>query len=76
MAAAWLTGIPGMTTAAGWVVKGARIMFATLRRKVYEQILDEGRAEANAEWQAWWQRRTNTGVFVPDPDDPPPYPPN
>lgn len=74
--AAWLTGIPGMTIFAGWIVKGTKIMFATLKRKVYEQIRDEGReeghAEANAEWRAWWQRRTKTGVFVPDPDDPPP----
>ena len=84
IAAAWLTGIPGMAMLAGWIVKGTRIMFATLRRKVYEQIRAEGhaeghneghiagRAEADAEWQAWWQRRTKTGTFVPDPDDPPP----
>ena len=88
IAAAWLTGIPGMAMLAGWIVKGTKIMFATLRRKVYEQIRAEGRAEghteghseghiagraeANAEWQAWWQRRTKTGTFVPDPEDPPP----
>ena len=100
MAAAWLTGIPGMTIVAGWIVKGTKIMFATLKRKVYEQIRDEGRveghaegrteghaegrmeghaegrmeghAEASTEWRAWLQRRTRTGTFVPDPDDPPP----
>ncbi len=48
-------------------------MFATLKRKVYEQIRSEGHAEgrqeANAEWQAWWQRRTATGEFVSDPND-------
>ena len=84
IAAAWLTGIPGMMTVAEWTVKGTKIMFAALKRKVYEQIRDEGRVEgkaeghaegrteADAEWRAWWQRRTKTGVFVPDPDDPPP----
>ena len=74
--AAWLTGIPGMTVVAGWIVKGTKWMFATLKRKVYEQIRAEGHAEgrqeADAEWQSWWRRRTTTGVFVPDPDDPPP----
>lgn len=80
--AAWLTGIPGMTMVAGWIVKGTKIMFATLRKKVYEQIRAEGHAEghaegrqeADAEWQSWWQRRTKTGAFVPDPNDPPPRP--
>ena len=90
VAAAWLTGVPGMTIAAGWVVKGAKFVFATLKRKVYEQIKDEGHAEghaaghaaghaegrqeANAEWQVWWRRRTATGEFVSDPNDPPPQP--
>ena len=82
IAAAWLTGVPGMTTVAGWMVRGAKIVFATLKRKVYEQIRSEGHAEghaegrqeANAEWQAWWQRRTATGEFVSDLNDPPPQP--
>ena len=78
IAAAWLTGVPGMTIVAGWMVRGAKIVFATLKRKVYEQIRSEGHAEgrqeANAEWQAWWQRRTATGEFVSDPNDPPPQP--
>ena len=76
IAAAWLTGVPGMTIVAGWTVPGVRIVFATLKRKVYEQIRSEGHAEgrqeANAEWRAWWQRRTATGEFVSDPNDPPP----
>ena len=92
IALAWLTGIPGMPVVAGWIVRGATIMFATLRRKVYEQIRNEGREEglaeghveghaegqvsgrrdANAAWQAWWWRRTQTGTFVEDPNDPPP----
>ena len=78
IAAAWLTGIPGMSMVGTWVVKGTKIMFATLKRKVYEQIHADGhaagRAEGHAEWQAWWRRRTITGVFVPDPNDPPPRP--
>jgi hypothetical protein len=78
IAVAWLTGAPGMTMVAGWVVTGARIVFSTLRRKVYEQIRSEGHAEgrqeANAEWQVWWRRRTATGEFVSDPNDPPPEP--
>lgn len=77
IAMARLSGIPGMATVAGWVVKGATFMFATLKRKVYEQIRSEGRAEGrqetNAEWQAWWRRRTATGEFVSNPDDPPPH---
>ena len=59
-------------------------MFATIKRKMYEQIrsegiaegrvegIAEGRVETNAEWQAWLDRRTSTGVFVPDDNDPPP----
>ena len=47
-------------------------MFATIKRKVYEQILADGRKRANAEWDAWLERRTRTGVFVPDDNDPPP----
>ena len=49
VAAAWLTGIPGMAIVAGWVVKGAKFVFATLKRKVYEQIRSEGHAEGHAE---------------------------
>ena len=56
------------------------VMFATIKRKMYEQIrsegreegITEGRVETNAEWQAWLDRRTSTGVFVPDDNDPPP----
>ena len=50
-----------------------------LKRR-YEAGLQEGRAEgrdegqsvANAEWDAWLERRTRTGAFVPDDNDPPP----
>ena len=90
--AGWLTGIPGMATLARAAVKGGVYMFATIKRKVYEQILADGRAQghsegreegrdegqsvgrqqANAEWDAWLERRTRTGVFVPDDADPPP----
>ena len=68
----WLTGIPGMAMLARGVVKGAVYMFGTLKRKVHEQILADGRKQANAEWDAWLERRTSTGVFVPDDKDPPP----
>ena len=47
-------------------------MFATIKRMMYEQIRAEGRAENNAEWEAWLKRRTATGVFVHDDNDPPP----
>ena len=98
--AGWLTGIPGMATAGRWAVRGAIYMFATIKRKVYEQILadgrsqghteghseglyegrkegrsegrTEGRQQTNAEWDAWLERRTGTGVFIPDENDPPP----
>ena len=75
--AGWLTGVPGVAIAGRWAVKGATYMFATIKRKVYEQIRAEGRAEArqqaDAEWYAWLRRRTATGAFVPDDNDPPPY---
>ena len=52
------------------------VMFATIKRKVYEQIRSEGRAEeraeSNAEWRAWLQRRMASGAFVPDDNDPSP----
>ena len=56
-------------------------MFATIKRMMYEQILAEGyaegraegRRESNAEWQAWLDRRTATGIFVADDNDPPPH---
>ena len=82
--AGWLTGIPGMSTVGQWSVRGAVYMFATIKRKVYEQILAdgrsqghseghvEGRQQTNAEWDAWPERRTRTGVFIPDDNDPPP----
>ena len=38
-----------------------------------ETVVAETLAETNAEWQAWWRRRTETGKFIPDPDDLPPY---
>ena len=90
--AGWLTGIPGVDRLILLGVKGFAIMFATIKRKVYEQIrsegiaegreegiaegreegIAEGRVETNAEWQAWLDRRTSTGVFVSDDNDPPP----
>ena len=86
--AGWLTGIPGLSTVGRWAVRGAVYMFATIKRKVYEQILadgrsqgrsegqaegrTEGRQQTNAEWNAWLERRTRTGVFIPDDNDPPP----
>lgn len=60
-------------------------MFATIKKMMYEQIRADGRAEGhaegraetrrevNAEWQAWYDRRTATGVFVADDNDPPPH---
>ena len=47
-------------------------MFATIKRKIHEQILDDGRKQANAEWDAWLERQMKAGVFVPDDNDPPP----
>ena len=63
-------------------------MFAAVKRRMYEQVRSEGlvegiaegrekgitggRAETNAEWQTWLDCRTNTGVFVPDDNDPSP----
>ena len=52
-------------------------MFTTIKRMMYEQIREDGRAEgrreSNAEWQAWLDRRTATGIFVADDNDPPPH---
>ena len=86
--AGWLTGIPGADRVIRWGIKGLNFMFATIKRKMYEQIRAEGhveghaqgrvegraesRREADAEWQAWLQRRTATGSFVHDDNDPPP----
>ena len=47
--AGWLTGIPGMATLARGAVKGGVYMFATIKRKVYEQILADGRAQGHSE---------------------------
>ncbi len=74
--AGWLTGIPGVNRVILLGIKGLSVMFATIKRKVYEQIRSEGRAEeraeSNAEWRAWLQRRMASGAFVPDDNDPPP----
>ena len=50
--AGWLTGIPGMATLARGAVRGAIYMFATIKRKVYEQILADGRAQGHSEGRA------------------------
>ena len=47
-------------------------MFAAIKRRMYEQIRADNRAESNAEWRAWLQRRMASGTFVPDDKDPPP----
>ena len=47
--AGWLTGIPGMATLGQWAMKGAMHMFATIKRKVYEQILADGRSQGHSE---------------------------
>ena len=70
--AGWLTGIPGVDRVILLGIKGFAIMFATIKRKVYEQIRADNRAESNAEWRAWLQRRMASGTFVPDDKDPPP----
>ena len=79
--AGWLTGIPGIDRVILLGIKGLNVMFATIKRMMYEQIREdgrvegiaEGRAENNAEWEAWLKRRTATGVFVHDDNDPPPH---
>ena len=75
--AGWLMGIPGIDRVIPLGIGGLNLMFATIKRMMYEQIRAEGRAESrrevNAEWQAWYDRRTATGVFVADDDDPPPH---
>ena len=74
--AGWLTGIPGIDRVILLGIKGLNIMFATIKRKMYEQIRAEGsaetRREVNAEWESWLQRRMTSGVFVPDDNDPSP----
>ena len=61
-------------------------MFATIKRKMYEQIrsegiaegreegIAEGRVETNAEWQAWLDdaRMALRRLSFPDDTDPPP----
>ena len=47
--AGWLTGIPGMAALARGAIKGGVYMFATIKRKVYEQILADGRAQGHSE---------------------------
>lgn len=70
--AGWLTGIPGVDRLILLGIKGLSVMFATIKRKMYEQIRADNRAESNAEWRAWLQRRMASGTFVPDDKDPPP----
>lgn len=70
--AGWLTGIPGVDRLILLGIKGLNTMFATIKRKMYEQIRSEGRVESNTEWRAWLQRRMASGTFVPDDNDPPP----
>ena len=50
--AGWLTGIPGMTALVHGAVRGGVYMFATIKRKVYEQILADGRAQGHSEGRA------------------------
>ena len=55
-------------------------MWRKLNRMASERVRSEGYtegrveaiAETNAEWNAWLARRTASGTFVPDDDDPPP----
>ena len=74
--AGWITGIPGVDRVILLGIKGLTIMFSAIKRRMYEQIRSEGRAEeraeSNAEWRAWLQRRMASGTFVPDDKDPPP----
>ena len=78
--AGWLTGLPGIDRVMLLGIKGLNVMFATIKRMMYEQIRADGRAEGrveareenDAEWEAWLQRRMATGNFVSDENDPPP----
>ena len=47
--AGFVSGLPWVTTISGWMIKGAVIVFKTLRRKVEDVIREEARAEARAE---------------------------
>ena len=79
--AGWLAGVPGIDRVIPLGIRGLNVMFATIKRMMYEQIRADGRAEGraetrrevNAEWQAWYDRRTATGVLVADDSDPPPH---
>ena len=70
--AGWITGIPGVDQVILLGIKGLTIMFSAIKRRMYEQIRADNRAESNAEWRAWLQRRMASGTFVPDDKDPPP----
>ena len=80
-ASALATALIIMSTAhAVVIVEGVAMLAESFLKRRYEAGLQEGRAEgrdegqsvANAEWDAWLERRTRTGAFVPDDNDPPP----
>ena len=80
-ASALATALIIMSTAhAVVIVEGGAMLAESFLKRRYEAGLQEGRAEgrdegqsvANAEWDAWLERRTRTGAFVPDDNDPPP----
>ena len=80
-AGALATALIIMSTAhAVVIVEGVAMLAESFLKRRYEAGLQEGRAEgrdegqsvANAEWDAWLERRTRTGAFVPDDNDPPP----
>ena len=86
--AGWATGIPGVTALVRGAVIGGVYMFATIKRKVYEQILADGRAQGRDEgldegiqagrretqqrWEEWNRRRLEAQARGERFEEPPP----
>lgn len=47
--AGFLSGLPWAATISGWIVKGAAIMFKTLKQRAMDLIREEARAEGHAQ---------------------------
>ena len=69
-----VTGIPGFTKVCSFLEVTMRTLIKRLSQEVREEAKAEGKAEGKAEtnqaWSEWLKRRTESGEFIWDDDDP------